>query len=237
MTTSLYINGSRDIIIFLDGPPGVGKSKISNIIVDSSSYIHEMISCKKARSLYEQMMFVDYTVMLCELNRNSYNFIEPTIATTQTDRKILVNRSIFSSFIHSIFFKYDGHKIHPEIFRQTVDTNIFNSSLITKVHQNWLRVLNSHSSYLSNYQYRLLWIIPENIDEIVNSIKTSEYYNVHGDQIDWRLYCENYMYLFKKFAKTTKFGDILTIDGKITRQDIENYYQYNSENYEYFLDR
>lgn len=243
---SLYANTNN--FVCLDGPPGIGKTLISDIVTDYSCYLDEMLAREEVRTLNEYMMFVDYTTLLCNLNKRDQLLWSATATATNTGDggagsststsannhpHIIINRSIFSSIIYSIFFKYRGHKIKPDLFKNVIDDNIFNSPIFTKMHQYWLHILNSHTSYLSNFQYRLLWILPQNSNVIFENLKTTKFYCIHRNRIVLKYYCENLIYLYDKFAKTTNFGDILNVGSRVIRVDVDNYYKNNTDHYQY----
>lgn len=230
--TPLYVN--TNIFVCLDGPPGIGKTLISDIVTDYTCYLDEMLAREDIRTMNECLMFVDYTTMLCNLNKRTN--IPTTIINSASDNDhshIIINRSIFSSFIYSMFLKYRGHKLKPEIFKNIINENIFNSPLIMRMHQQWVHILNSHTAYLSNYQYRILWILPQNMNLVYDNLKTTKFYCVNRNRIVLKYYCENLIYLFEKFAKTTNIGDILNVGSRVIRIDIENFYKNTTENYEY----
>lgn len=225
----------KNIFVCLDGPPGIGKTLISDIVTDYSYYLDEMLTRAEVRSINENMMFVEYTTLLCNMNTKYKTVSRRSIIRNNEseESQILINRSIFSSFIYSIFFKYRGHKINFENFKNFIDNDIFNSPNITKMNQQWLHVLNSHTAYLANTPYRLLWILPQSSKLMFDSLMTTQFYCIYRNRIILKNYCENILYLYCRFAKTTNFGDILNVTHRITRTDVENFYK-NMDHYQQF---
>lgn len=261
MTTAHYMNcsferdsllknaicsGDNNVVVCLDGPPGIGKTLVSDVVIDYTCYLDEMLLCSKLRVLTERMMFINYTTMLGNLHQkinifyDSSNIMQASssssssLALSSADNKsqLLLNCSIFSSEIYSMFFKFNGHKLSPEYFKIAVEENIFNSPNILKIQYYWQQLLNSQSMYLPNFQSQLLWILPQNFKSMFNNLKTRKFFCMHRNSIILENYCKNLIYLFDRFAKITNFGDILIVGGnQVLRVDIENLYKkYNTIN-------
>lgn len=204
----------QKIWCIIDGISGVGKTTIADNSLDYTKFVIEypILRDKREKSYMQTIYFLH---LIAESNK----VIENLDLTNES--LVVTDRSIFSSILYDILFSLDGHKCTSEIFKHGVDNLFENQSLITLLFSS-CNILFNNIQKQTKRKVVLLWIIPTNIDLVIEQLQNRQSMEV-TDDFNIRYYVMNQIYITNVFVRLTTIGVLFPVESFITRHDILTY--------------
>lgn len=204
-------------VIFLDGVSGVGKTTVADMSVDFLKYLQVYPGFAKKNDLMHVQYLYDHTV-----TNDVLNYLD-TVSRSANQDVTIVDRSFYSTAAYDILFKYNGHYEEPSKYQAEVEEKVFSdetyTKMLTTVWQSWERRFNN--LYL-NLDIKLLWVIPRNIDKVVENLMARGTFEI---EFNVKNYILNQIYTFKKLHEITNVGEIAFVDQYITTDIVNKYSQ------------
>lgn len=194
----------REVII-LEGTSATGKTSSSNSISCDFTYYcgrHPMLVNKNEDSihsdLYNNKLFTDTIVFLKRANKNP------------DGEDLVVDRSIFSSLLYNILFKFKGFNEDPLVFKKVVN-EFMHADMCKLIYQNYNILWTLLLEAAPLLKISLLWIDPLNVEKVVEQLHTRNGFEVTNGY-NLKNYVLNQKFLFIKFQHILEIGVIVEVD-------------------------
>lgn len=220
----------KPTFVILNGPVGLGKSKIAGNKSTFTSYTHKSIHNDMTRDpivglrmlmWYDHLNFIKYIRFIDQINYEvaSISSIPPPC---EVDKNItILNNTIFDIFTYRTIVFCDGYTCEPNKFRSKIET-IFNDPHIFSIIQTCrTNILSTLKHLKANFNYKILWILSKNPAENIANLRDRVF--IPPANINWARYCVNQMYLFQRLAILLGIGKIIYVPYSITVKDIQEH--------------